>query len=456
MNGNESGLTLRGTAIHAPRRGEIEILEDAILAIDSAGSIRSVTLANDTGHAQAKANHAADPNAITLSKDQFLLPGLIDLHIHAPQWPHMGKALQLPLEDWLQKNTFPLEARYADLAFARRVYASLVEALLANGTTTAVYYATIHNEASLALAETCLARGQRAFVGRVAMDDPVLCPDYYRDASPEAALAGTVAFFEQVRALPGNEHALVRPILTPRFIGGCSDRLLDGLARLALDSGAALQTHCSEGDWEQSLALERFGRTDTATLADFGLLTRRTVLAHANFIAGADLEMIGTSGAGIAHCPLSNFYFANAVFPLRAAFEKGLRVGLGTDISAGHSPSILEACRQSVAASRVLEDGVDPSLPAKRRGRPGSRIDFVEAFWLATAGGADVLDLPVGRFVPGCRFDAIVVDISAPGSNVVLWEELDEPTDALQKIVYNAGAANIVATWVEGRRVHSR
>jgi guanine deaminase len=449
-------FTVRGTAIHAPRRGEIEILEDAVLAIDSAGSIRSITTASAAGHAQAKADHAADPYAITLAKGQFLLPGLVDLHIHAPQWPQMGKALQLPLEQWLQKNTFPLEARYADLAFARRVFTSLVDSLLANGTTTAVYYATIHNEASLVLAEICLARGQRAFVGRVAMDDPGLCPDYYRDPSPEAALAGTITFLEQVRALPGNELALVQPIVTPRFIGGCSDRLLESLGRLAIESRAPVQTHCSEGDWEKALALARFGKTDTASLAGFGLLTRRTVLAHANFIAGADLEMIGASGAGIAHCPLSNFYFANAVLPLRSALEKGLRIGLGTDIAAGHSPSIFDACRQSVAASRVLEDGVDPSLPANRRGRPGARIDFAEAFWLATAGGADVLDLPVGRFLPGYRFDAILVDPNVPGSNLFLWEDLDDPADALQKIVYNAGSANILAAWVEGRRVHGR
>jgi guanine deaminase len=163
--------------------------------------------------------------------------------------------------------------------------------------------------------------------------------------------------------------------------------------------------------------------------------------------------MIGASGAGIAHCPLSNFFFANAVFPLRAALAKGLRVGLGTDIAAGHSPSILDACRHSVIASRALEDGVDPDLTPKRRGRSGSRIDFAEAFWLATAGGADVLGLPVGRFLPGYRFDAILLDVSVAGSNVLLWEDLDEPAETVQKIVCNAGRANIVAAWVDGRRV---
>ena len=453
VNPQSTGFSVRGTAIHAPRRGEIEILEDAIIGVDGGGTIRSVTLPWEPGHALAAADHREDPKSLTLARGQFLLPGFIDLHIHAPQWPQMGKALHLPLDEWLQKHTFPLEARYADLAFARQAYGSLVEALLANGTTTAVYYATIHEEASLALAETCLSKGQRAFVGRVAMDDPVLCPDYYRDPSAEAALAGTVAFMEAVRNLSGNEGGLLQPVVTPRFIGGCSEKLLEELGRLAHETGAPIQTHCSEGDWEHGLALERFGKTDTATLAAFGLLNRRTVLAHGNFIAGDDLEIISASGAGISHCPLSNLYFANAVFPLRMVLEKGLRVGLGTDIAAGPSASILDACRQAVAASRALEDGVDPRLPPGRRGRPGAHIDFAEAFWLATAGGADVLDLPVGRFLAGHRFDAILLDVHAPGSNVFLWDDLDEPAEAFQKIIYNAGRANIVGTWVEGRRV---
>jgi guanine deaminase len=448
------GFTIRGTAVHAPRRGEVQVLEDAIILVDAQGAIISVSLPADAGYAQAKADHAANSSAVTLGKSQYLLPGLIDLHIHAPQWPQLGKALHLPLQDWLRKNTFPLEARYTDIAFARRMYASLVDALLANGTTTAVYFATIHNEASLALAGTCLARGQRAYVGRVAMDDPEQCPDYYRDPSAESALAGTLDFITAVRALGGNHRGLVQPVVTPRFIPSCSARLLEGLGRIARDSGCPVQTHCSESDWEHRHVLDRFDRTDTEALSGFGLLTRRTVLAHSNFVGGNGLEIIGAAGSGIAHCPLSNFYFANAVFPLRAALDKGVRVGLGTDISGGHSPSMLDACRHAVAASRALEDGVDPGLPAAQRGRPGSRIDFADAFWIATAGGADVLDLPAGRFAPGLRFDALLVDVNAPGSNIIWNDDLDTPPDLLQKIIYNATRANIVGTWVEGRRVH--
>ncbi|UXN72518.1 amidohydrolase family protein [Devosia sp. A8/3-2] len=125
--------------------------------------------------------------------------------------------------------------------------------------------------------------------------------------------------------------------------------------------------------------------------------------------------------SAVAHCALSNIYFANAVFPLRRALEKHLHVGLGTDISGGPSASMFEACRTTVQASRLLQDGVDPTLPAANRGTLGSAIDLKTAFHLATAGGGIALDLPIGIFAPGYRFDAVVIDTSAQTGGIRLF-----------------------------------
>ena len=212
-----AGFSIRGTAFSAPRLGTVDVLEDALVAVDAAGDIRSVRLPSDSGYASEENEAARAGSLVRLEAGQFLLPGLVDLHIHAPQWPQVGKALDLPLSAWLRRHTFPLEARYADVAFARRVYGSLVDALLANGTTTAVYFATIHQEASVALAEICLEKGQRALIGRVAMDEPAQCPEYYRDPSAAAAVEGARAFVRAVRDLRGNGSGLVRPAVTSRF-----------------------------------------------------------------------------------------------------------------------------------------------------------------------------------------------------------------------------------------------
>jgi guanine deaminase len=442
-----------GTALHTPVRGRMEILRDVLIVVDGRGTIEAMyPCGSRDGDAAAK-HHAAAGTLETLREGLYLLPGLIDLHVHAPQWPQLGLALDQPLEVWLQTFTFPLEARYADVDFAETVYESLVEGLLANGTTTAVYYGSIHLPATQKLADICLNRRQRALIGRVAMDDPDQCPAYYRDASAAVAAADTRAFIAYVQSMAGNEDGLIRPVITPRFIPSCSDELLRRLGALARETGCYVQTHCSESDWEHGYVLNRCGVTDSAALESFGLLSRRTILAHGNFIGDDDVLRIVKAGAGIAHCPLSNVYFSDAVFPLRRMLDHGVHVGLGTDIAGGASPSILENARQAVIASRTLESGVDPAQGRDRRGREPSRIDALTAFWLATAGGGVALDLPVGLFREGYHFDAILVDAGTPHGNLTL-DTPDTPEEILQKIVYNAARANIRKVWVGGRLVH--
>ena len=444
-----------GTALHAPVRGQLEVLRDALIVVGGDGAIKAIHRQGSFEVSSEAARFAAAGDLVTLGPAQYLLPGFVDLHIHAPQWPQLGKALDLPLEDWLQVYTFPLEARYADVEFARAVYGSLVDGLLANGTTTAVYFGTIHLPATRVLADTCLQRYQRALIGRVAMDDIQQCPAYYRDVSASQAVAETREFIEYVRSMPGNASSLIQPVITPRFIPSCSDELLTNLGALARETGCHVQTHCSESDWEHQYVLQRCGKSDTSALDGFGLLSRHTILAHGNFVGDADIALIRARGAAIAHCPLSNVYFSDAVFPLRRILQQGVNVGLGSDIAGGASPSILDNARHAVIASRALEAGVDSALDRSLRRRPESRIDALTAFWLATAGGGIALDLPVGVFREGFQFDAVVIDADVPDGNLRL--EADEtPEDVLQKIIYLAGRANIGEVWVANNRVHQR
>jgi guanine deaminase len=439
-------MLVQGTLIHAPLPGDLEIIENALVVIDDDGTISSVESSIDIARLQT------DPGneLIRLGDGQYLLPGLVDLHVHAPQWPQLGKALDLPLNEWLQRHTFPLEAKYEDLDFARRSYASLVDNLLANGTTTAAYFGSIHVAATMLLADIVEEKGQRAVIGKVAMDDPDQCPEFYRDRTVQSGLDGTRELIEHIG---GKDSELLHAAVTPRFIPACTDAMLDGLAGIANEYACHVQTHCSESDWEHQHVVERLGASDTQCLDRLGLLTDRTVLAHSIFVDDQDLATILRRDSGIAHCPLSNLYLSHAVFPARRALDLGMKLGLGTDIAGGASPSIFDNCRMAVSASRALEDGVDPALPAAERGTPGSSIDFREAFWMATAGGARALGLKTGRFAPGYAFDAIVVDTRADDSNLTTWEGMDSNDDVLQKIVYNAGRSNIAGVWVQGRRV---
>jgi guanine deaminase len=442
------------TVLHTPVCGELEILREALIVVGSDGAIKAIHPRESPLAEREAQRFAATGNLVTFGADQYLLPGLVDLHIHAPQWPQLGKALELPLEEWLQAYTFPLESRYADTTFAQAVYESLVGGLLANGTTTAVYFATLHLPATQILADICVRRSQRALIGRVAMDDEQQCPPYYRDPSAMVAEAETRAFIAYVQSMPGNQAGLIKPVITPRFIPSCSDELLRRLGALARETGCHVQTHCSESDWEHGYVLARCGRTDAAALDGFGLLSQRTILAHGNFVADDDIALIRTRGSAIAHCPLSNVYFSDAVFPLRKLMEEGVHVGLGSDIAGGASPSILENARHAVIASRMLESGVDPREERLQRRRPDSRIDALTAFWLATAGGGVALGLPIGVFKESYQFDAMLVDARSRAGNL-RFDTRDEPAEILQKIVYHGGRANIREVWVANRRVHS-
>ena len=185
----------------------------------------------------------------------------------------------------------------------------------------------------------------------------------------------------------------------------------------------------------------------------FSYIGQRGLSAHRDFINDDDMVLISSKSSAVAHCPLSNFYFSNAVLPVRKLLDSAIDLGLGTDISGGFNPSIFNACAMAVTSSRALEEGVDAALPAHERGRRNMRIDFKEAFWMATTGGGRALDLKIGMLRPEYAMDAIVVDTSIEESNLKIWKDLDSSDDVLQKIIHNAHRTNITKVWVQGNQI---
>ena len=250
-------LAVVGTVYHTPTIDRLEVLADVVIGVvigggAGVGAAGVITAVHPATSPEGVALISSAVRVHHLAPTERLLPGLVDLHIHAPQWPQLGTGLDLPLERWLFEYTFPLEARFADLGFADDVWNHMVPTLLAHGTTTAVYFASVHEPATLRLAQVCGRRGQRAFVGRVAMDHPQGTPEWYRDISAEEGIAASKRSIDAIRAL---NDPLVQPIVTPRFVPACSDEMLWGLGRLAHDEGVLVQSHCSESDWEHANVL---------------------------------------------------------------------------------------------------------------------------------------------------------------------------------------------------------
>ncbi len=426
--------------MQTPSPDALDVLTDHFITIDHTGRIVEVR--------PAVGDDVAD---VTLPATSILMPGLIDTHIHAPQWTQRGVGLDLPLDRWLNDYTFPLEASFSDERWAALVWQAMVPALLAAGTTTAVYYSSIHETATQQLAETCLDFGQRAFVGRVAMDHPDSTPPTYRDVSATESIAASRRSIEAINSLRGD---LVQPIVTPRFIPSCTDELLSGLGSLAAETGVRVQTHCSESIWEHEYVLDRFGTSDTQALASFGLLTDHGVLAHSVHISDADRAVMIDHGAGVAHCPLSNSYFGDAVFPVRRHLDAGLSMGLGTDVAGGPEHSMRATCGHAVTSSRMLEAGVDPQRSAWHR--PGDRIDLTTAFWMATLGGAELLGIEAGLLQPGRVFDALAIDPTTDPSLLDARSRGSVDGESHQRRFERVarGGGSITHVWVDGALAH--
>lgn len=441
----------QGTAFTCKSPRELQILKDYLFCINADGMIGKIISPENKDYQSILNAYKDADNFHRLAEGQYFLPGFVDLHVHAPQWAQSGTALDIPLYDWLNTYTFPIESKFSDLAFAKKVYQDVVSTLLANGTTTALYFATVHKEASYLLAEICAKKGQRGLVGKVVMDNPDQNPEYYRDADTQTALADTEEFILAVKELAKSTKQGVYPVVTPRFIPSCTDEALKGLGDLAAKYDTYIQSHCSESDWEHSYVQDRFHKNDAFALHDFGLLKDKSVMAHCNFLNDDDADLFAETGTAVSHCPISNAYFANSVIPIAHLHSKGVEIGLGSDISGGFSPSLFDNARQAVISSRMLEDGVNTALSAEKRGVPNSRITINEAFYFATAGGGESLSLPIGRIAEDYSWDVQIIDTA----QLPIYDANEELHDIFQKIMYLTRSENIREVWVQGDKVHS-
>jgi len=374
------------------------------------------------------------------------------------------------LLSWLNTYTFPMEARLKDSTVARRVYTACIRKMLAHGTTAAAYYATRFVKSTNLLADLCLEMGQRGLIGRVCMDEARMCPEYYRDETPEESVALTRDVIEYVKKRDPT-YDLIRPIITPRFAPACSSAALRGLGDLQKETGLPVQTHISENEGEIRLVGELFPDAPhyTGVYDMHGLLTDKTILAHAIHLSEAEAEMISDRGAKISHCPCSNSSITSGTARVRWLWEKGIDIGLGTDMAGGYSPSVLEAARQASLVSRHVAMRIPPGDEKER-----TKLTVEEVLFLATRGGAKVVGLEerVGAFTVGREFDALLIglnEVDGDGFEVGMkgaggWEEVGNVDvfgwetweEKVAKWVFGGDDRCVRSVWIQGVMVHER
>ena len=422
-------LLFHGTFLHSID-GKPQILEDHYMVVQN-GIIKSISKNKPKGKFE-----------IFEAKDnQMIIPGLIDTHIHAPQYVFAGCGFDLPLLEWLGTYTFPAEAKFSDKEHASKVYEAVVDKTLAHGTTTACYFATIWTESSKILAEICKKRGQRAFVGKVSMDRN--SPDFYIEKTDDAIKSAT----EFVDNLIGND--LVKPIVTPRFVPTCTPKLMKALADITKKHpDVMVQSHVSENVGEIAWVKELHPESTSYTgiYNEMGLLSDKTILAHGVHLTDPEIKLLSEKRAAIAHCPSSNFMLYSGICDVRKLLDSGVKVGLGTDVAGGASPSIIDSMRNALICSR------SQLFQHRKDGKEYKPLETADVFALATEGGAKALNIDdkVGNFIVNKQFDALVVDMTKGVCDCFCKEK---PTDLLDKFVQRADDRNVIRVYVRGKLV---
>jgi guanine deaminase len=366
--------------------------------------------------------------------DGLIVPGFVDAHVHYPQIECIASHGE-QLMQWLERHIFPAEKAFADRGHADQVAAFFLDELIRHGTTSALVFATVHMGSVDALFEAALQRDMRIVSGKVLMD---LGPDGLRDTIASGR-AETEALIARWRGRGRLGYAV-----TPRFAPTSSaGQLADAGALVAAHPDVLLHTHIAENPGEIAFVAERFPEArDYLDVYDrFGLVGPRSVFAHCVHISDRALSRMAQAGAGIAFCPTSNMFLGSGLFDLAQADRHGVRLGIGTDIGAGTTLSVLHTLGEAYRTCQLR----------------GASLDPFRALHLATAGGARVMGIAdrVGALLPGQEADFVVLDSGATPllARRCAGASLHDRLFALQVLGDDRA---IAATYLRGRRAHVR
>ncbi len=419
---------IKGDLCFSRSMDELTIIENGYLAIENGVCV-------DVGVYDALPSRFAAWELADYT-GKLVVPGMTDLHVHAPQFSFRGLGMDMELLEWLNTYTFPEESKYRDLDYAAKAYGNFVNHLLHSTTTRACVFATVHVPATLLLMRLLEDSGLHAYVGKVNMNRS--SPAYLQEVSTNQSIRDTERWLHQ--SMGAFHH--VKPILTPRFIPSCTDDLMYALRDVREKYNLPVQSHLSENFGEIAWVQELCPRSKFYGDAydQFGMFGGGypCIMAHCVHSNEAEQELIKKNGVFIAHSPESNINLSSGVAPVNKFLDNGLHVGLASDVAGGSHESLLRAMMHAIQASKLRWRLLDQSVPA---------LSFERAFYLATMGGGAFFG-NVGTFQPGYEADAVVIDDAS----------LDHPQKLsvrarMERAVYLADDRNIAAKYVAGEKI---
>jgi cytosine/adenosine deaminase-related metal-dependent hydrolase len=378
------------------------------------------------GRIAAIASNIADPHDRVIDAGGgYVLPGLVQTHLHLCQTLFRGYADDLPLMDWLRHRVWPMEAAHtaATLRAAARLAAT---ELLAGGTTTVLTMETVHD--TDVVFEAVAESGLRATIGKCMMDFDAQVPKRLQEQT-RASLDESVAIRKR---WDGTANGRLRAAFAPRFAVSCSRALLEAVAGLSNDHHALVHTHASESRDEIAIVRKiSGGLSNLEYFASLRLATPRLCAAHCVWVNDREQSLLADHGVKVLHCPGSNLKLGSGIAPVPEMRARGITVSLGADGAACNNRlDMFEEMRLAAVLQAVRKHpGI---LPAR------------DVLWMATRAGARTLGLEneIGSLEPGKRADLIVVDRDRP--------HLAPGPDPYSTLVYAARGSDVRTTIVDG------
>ena len=410
---------LKGNIIYSKNQNEINCFENSYLICQDGKSM---------GVFEKLDEKYKDIEVIDFG-EKIICPGLVDLHIHAPQYNFRGMGMDLELLDWLNTYTFPSEAKFKDEDYAKRSYQRFVDYLKYGPN-------TIHVKSTQILMDLMEKSKMVSFVGKVNMDrnGGVDLEEKDADESENA----TLDWLESIKGKYKNTY----PILTPRFIPSCTDELLEKLRKIKDEYNLPIQSHLSENlgeiEWVKELVPQAKFYGDAYNIFDLFGKNNKTVMAHCVYSNDDEQDLIKENKVFIAHCPDSNTNLTSGIAPAGKYLREGQKIGLGSDVAGGTHASIFKAMADAIKVSKLRYRLVDEKI------KP---LSLEEAFYMATLGGGEFFG-KVGSFEKGYEFDAIVID-----DEKLLEEDKFNLKQRLERIVYLSKDEDIVSKFVRGNKI---
>lgn len=426
---------LKGNIIFAREKNKFEIYEQGFIVVENGKIVKVTSILPEIYHSIPIEDMGED----------LIIPGFVDLHVHAPQWLNTGIGYSKELIPWLNEYTFPLENSFKDMDFAKEHYKHFIHDLWDVGTTRACIFASRHMPATKILIDLLKESGLGAYVGKVNMDRNSL-PELQE--TTEQSIAETLEILNEDSTLYNRVEdidsdsllPLVQYILTPRFVPSTTSALMKALGEIAVQYNLPIQSHLCENRGEVAWVKELHPDINSFTEVydTFGLLQPgRTIMAHCIYNTDSEIELLKKKNVFVAHCADSNFNLASGIMPLRKYLDKNLSIGLGSDVGGGHVLNMTQHIVASIQASKMYFVEHSECAP----------LTISEAFYLATKGGGSFFG-KVGSFEEGYEFDALVIDDSSLLGNGTLT--LGE---RLEKFIYTGTNKNIQKRFIRGKEI---